>query len=223
VPDWVTKSLYHSADEKHVDKHFLVPASEADILLMANMGCIEMHPWNSRTQKPNYPDWCIIDLDPDKQSFDVVIEAALVVKQVLDNVSVPSYCKTSGATGLHVYIPMGAKYTYEESKEFARSIVKLVQLEMPKHTTIERNIAARKGKMYLDFLQNRPQATLAAPYSLRPVIGASVSMPLRWEEVRKGLKVRDFNILNAIDRIKEIGDLFAPVLGKGIELKNALS
>ena len=190
---------------------------------MANMGCIEMHPWNSRILKPDYPDWCIIDLDPDKQSFDVVIEAAVVVRQVLDKVSVPSYCKTSGATGLHIYIPLGAKYTYEESKEFARSIVKLVQLEMPKHTTIERNVAARKGKMYLDFLQNRPQATLAAPYSLRPVIGASVSMPLRWEEVRKGLKVRDFNIFNAIDRIKETGDLFAPVLGKGIELRAAVS
>lgn len=218
VPSWVRKYRYNSSDKPDVDKHFLVPQSEADVLLMANMGCIEMHPWSSRIQKPDNPDWCLIDLDPDKQHFDLVVEAALVTRDVLADAGIESYCKTSGSTGLHLYIPLGAKYTYEDSKEFARSVVKMVNKEIPKFTTIERTISDRKGKLYLDFLQNRPQATLAAPYSLRPKPGAPVSMPLHWDEVKAGLKITDFTIKNAVARIREMGDIFKPVLGKGVDL-----
>jgi len=218
VPDWVEQYLYHSSDKEDVDKHFMVPESEADVLLMASMGCIELNPWSSRVDSPDNPDWCIIDLDPDKNSFDQVIEAANVTKDILDSVGIPSYCKTSGSTGLHIYIPLGARYTYEQSKEFARVIVTNVQKQIPKFSSIERTVSDRKGKMYLDFLQNRPQATIAAPYSLRPKPGATVSMPLHWDEVKKGLKMKNFTILNAVDRIKETGDLFKPVLGKGIDL-----
>jgi bifunctional non-homologous end joining protein LigD len=219
VPEWVNTYLYHSSDEEDVDKHFLVVQEEASILLMASMGCIELNPWSSRIEKPDHPDWCIIDLDPDKNSFDQVIEAAQVTKQVLDSMNVPSYCKTSGSTGLHIYIPLGAKYTYEQSKEFGRMVATLVHREIPKYTSIERIVSNRNGKMYIDFLQNRPKATLAAPYSLRPKKGATVSMPLHWDEVKKGLKMTDFTIFNAMDRIKEVGDLFKPVIGKGIDLK----
>lgn len=219
VPDWVEQYLYHTSDEADVDKHFMVPKSEADVLLMASMGCIELNPWSSRIDTPDNPDWCIIDLDPDKNSFDQVIEAARVTKDILDSVKIPSYCKTSGSTGIHIYIPLGAKYTYEQSKEFARVIVTYVQKEIPKFSSIERTVADRNGKMYLDFLQNRPQATLAAPYSLRPKPGATVSMPLHWDEVKKGLKMTDFTIFNAVERVKETGDLFKPVLGKGISLE----
>jgi bifunctional non-homologous end joining protein LigD len=119
---------------------------------------------------------------------------------------------------LHIYIPLGARYTYEQSKEFARAIVTQVHKEIPTYTSIERIVSHRSGKMYLDFLQNRPKATLAAPYSLRPKPGATVSMPLHWEEVKKGLKMKDFNIFNAVERVKEMGDLFKPVLGQGIAL-----
>jgi bifunctional non-homologous end joining protein LigD len=219
VPDWVDTYLYHSSDEADVDKHFLVVQDEASILLMASMGCIELNPWSSKVQSPDHPDWCIIDLDPDKNSFDQVVEAAQVTKQVLDSMDIPSYCKTSGSTGLHIYIPLGAKYTYEQSKEFARVIATLVHREIPKYTSIERIVSNRNGKMYIDFLQNRPKATLAAPYSLRPKKGATVSMPLHWDEVKKGLKMTDFTIFNAIDRLKEVGDIFKPVIGKGIDLK----
>jgi bifunctional non-homologous end joining protein LigD len=135
---------------------------------------------------------------------------------------VPSYCKTSGSTGLHIYIPLGAKYTYEQSKEFARIVARLVQKTIPNFTTIERATANRNRKMYIDFLQNRPQATLAAPYALRPKPGATVSMPLHWEEVKKGLQMKDFTIHNAMDRLKQEGDLFKPVLGKGINMEKAL-
>ncbi|MGC5743389.1 hypothetical protein [Chryseobacterium sp. NFX27] len=153
---------------------------------------------------------------------DQVIEAAQVTKSILDDMGVESYCKTSGSTGLHIYIPLGNKYTYEQSKEFARVIVTLVHNELPDFTSIERAIKDRKGKMYLDFLQNRPHATIAAAYSVRPKPGATVSMPLHWDEVKKGLKISDFHIRKAIERMNDEGDIFKPVLGKGIDLKKAI-
>jgi bifunctional non-homologous end joining protein LigD len=136
---------------------------------------------------------------------------------------VPSYCKTSGSTGLHVYIPLGAKYTYEHSKEFARVIATLVHNELPDFTSIERAVKDRKGKMYIDFLQNRPHATVSCAYSLRPKPGATVSMPLHWDEVKKGLKMTDFTIFNAIERIRSEGDIFKGVLGKGIDMEKAIA
>jgi len=221
APGWIETFLYHSeADER--DKHFLVATDEASLLYMASLGCIELNPWSSRAQKPDHPDWCIIDLDPDKNPFEQVIKAAQVTKSVLDSLGVPAYCKTSGSTGLHIYIPLGAKYTYEQSKELGRAIVKLVHKEIPEFTSIERLTSKRKGKLYLDFLQNRPQATVAAPYSLRPKPGAPVSMPLHWDEVKSGLKMTDHNIFNAIARLKETGDLFKPVIGKGIDLEKVM-
>jgi len=218
APDWVETYLYHSdADDR--DRKYLVAKDEASLLYMASLGCIEMNPWSSRVETEDYPDWCIIDLDPAKNTFDKVIEAALVTKDILEMMGVPGYPKTSGSTGMHIYIPLGAKYTYEQSKEFARVIARLVQAQIPKFTSIERVVKNRKGKMYIDFLQNRAQATVSAPYSLRPKPGATVSMPLHWHEVKKGLKMTDFTIFNAIERIKSEGDLFKPVLGKGIDLE----
>jgi bifunctional non-homologous end joining protein LigD len=218
APAWVETYNYHSERDGE-DKEYLVAKDEASLLFMVNLGCIEMNPWSSRVQKEDYPDWCIIDLDPGKNtSFEQVIEAANVTHAVLDELNIPSYPKTSGSTGMHVYIPFGAKYTYEQSKEFARVIARLVHERIPAFTSIERIVRNRKGKLYLDFLQNRPQATVSAPYSVRPRPGAPVSMPLHWEEVKPGLKMTDFNIHNAIERIKSEGDLFKPVLGKEIDL-----
>jgi bifunctional non-homologous end joining protein LigD len=221
VPSWIGTHQYYSETDQR-EKNFLVVTNEASLLYIASLGCIEMNPWSSRTQTPDNPDWCIIDLDPDKNPFDQVIETACVTKKVLDAVGVPSYCKTSGSTGLHIYIPLGAKYTYEDSKEFGRVLVKIIHAEIPKFTSIERLTANRKGKIYLDFLQNRPQATVAGPYSLRPKPGAPVSMPLDWNEIKKGLKITDFNIFNAVDRLKERGDLFKGVLDKGIDRQKTL-
>jgi bifunctional non-homologous end joining protein LigD len=221
VPDWIKTFPYHSYTDNR-DKEFLVITDEASLLYVAAMGCIEINPWSSRIQSPDNPDWCIIDLDPDKNTFNQVIDAACVTKQILDAIGVTSFCKTSGSTGLHIYIPFGAKYNYEDSKEFGRAIAKLVHKQLPEYTSIERKISDREGKMYIDFLQNRPQATVAGPYSLRPKPGATVSMPLHWNEVKKGLTIQDFNIFNAIDRLKQQGDIFKGVLGKGINLKKTL-
>ncbi len=221
APDWAELYLYRSEADNR-DRHYLVAKDEASLLYMASLGCIEMNPWHSKVQTEDYPDWCIIDLDPAKNTFDQVVEAAIVTKNVLDSMGIKGYPKTSGSTGMHVYIPLGAKYTYEQSKEFARVIATMVHREIPSFTSIERIVNKRKGKMYIDFLQNRPQATVSAPYSLRPKPGATVSMPLYWEEVKKGLKMSDFTIHNAMDRIKSEGDIFKPVLGKGINLDKVI-
>ena len=221
APDWMETFEYKSDADNRLRK-YLVAKDEASLLYMATLGCIEMNPWHSKVETEDYPDWCIIDLDPAENTFNQVIEAAKVTKDILESMGVTCYPKTSGSTGIHVYIPLGAKYTYEQSKEFARVIATLVQREIPKYTSIERIVNARSGKMYIDFLQNRPQATIAAPYSLRPKPGATVSMPLHWEEVKKGLKMSDFTIYNAIERIKSEGDIFKPVLGKGINLEKVI-
>jgi bifunctional non-homologous end joining protein LigD len=221
VPDWVALFPYYTEEGGH--RNFMVCTNEAGLLLMASLGSLEIHPWSSRVQKPDNPDWCILDLDPgDNTTFEQVITAAQTIKQVLDEIGADAYCKTSGATGMHIYIPLGAKYTYEQSKEFARVLVTIVQTQLPTFTSIERIVQNRQGKMYLDFLQNRPQATLAAPYSLRPKPGATVSMPLHWDEVKKGLKVKDFTIFNSVERIQQQGDIFKGVIGKGINLKQVL-
>jgi len=221
APDWVKNTFpYTTSEGEH--KEYLVGTDEAYLLWMASLGCIEMNPWFSRVQSPDNPDYCVIDLDPDKNTFDQVVAAALEVKKVLDAIDVPSYPKTSGSTGMHIYIPLSAKYSYDQSQMFAKIIVNLVHKQIPDYTSLERMVANRKGKMYLDFLQNRPGATIAGPYSLRPKVGATVSMPLNWDEVKPGLTMKHFTIFNSVDRLKETGDLFKGVLGKGIDLEKTI-
>ena len=219
-PEWIDSFPYITSDGEH--KEFAVACNEDSLLWMASLGCIEMNPWFSRIQAPDNPDYCVIDLDPDKHHFDQVISAALEVKAVLDALDVPCYPKTSGSTGMHIYIPLEAKYSYDQSQMFGRLIANLVHNQIPEYTSVERQIKNREGKMYIDFLQNRPGATLAGPYSLRPKPGATVSMPLHWDEVKPGLTMRDFTIFNAIDRLKAEGDLFKVVLGKGIDLEKTI-
>ena len=220
APKWVDAFPYTTSDGEH--KEFAVGCNEDTLLWMASLGCIELNPWFSRIQSPDNPDYCVIDLDPDKHHFDQVITAALEVRSILDSLNVPSYPKTSGSTGMHIYIPLAANYTYDQSQLFGRLIANLVQQQIPDYTSVERQIKNREGKMYIDFLQNRPGATLAGPYSLRPKPGATVSMPLHWDEVKPGLTMRDFTIFNAVGRLKETGDLFKGVLGPGIDLEKTV-
>jgi bifunctional non-homologous end joining protein LigD len=221
VDDWITTHNYKNTS-KEGNKTFMVCTDEASLLYIANMGCIEMNPWHSRIQSPDNPDWCVIDLDPDTNSFEQVIDAANVVKKILDSINVPSFPKTSGSTGIHIYIPLGAQYDYDQSKQLAELIVTLVHDEIPGFTSLERSPAKRKGKIYLDFLQNRAIQTIAAPYSLRPKPGVTISTPLNWEEVKPGLSIKDFTIFNILERLKNKGDIFKGVLGQGINLSNVL-
>lgn len=222
VPGWV-QTHEDFSESTNVAVQYMVCENEASLIYMANLGCIEINPWHSRTGSVLNPDWCLIDLDPDKKNtYDQVVETALVIKQILDSIGADGYPKTSGSTGMHIYIPLGAQYSYDQSKQLSELLVNLVQKELPKLTSVERNPDKRKGKIYLDFLQNKETQTAAAPYSLRPKPSAPVSAPLHWSEVKKGLTAHTYNIHNIFDRLQAEGDLFHPVLGKGINLQKVL-
>jgi bifunctional non-homologous end joining protein LigD len=222
VASWIKRHPYTS-DSDGETKEFMVCTDKASLLYMANLGCIELNPWHSRTSKPDYPDYCLIDLDPDTNSFNQVIDTALEIKSILHDIGAPAYVKTSGATGMHILIPLGAKYTFEQSRMLAELIVGVANRRLPDTTSVLRTPAKRKGKIYLDFLQNRQIQTMASAYSLRPKPGATASAPLHWEEVKKGLKVSDFNIYNMPQRLAREGDLLKGLLGKGINMKTVLA
>jgi bifunctional non-homologous end joining protein LigD len=221
VDKWI-KTFRRFSESVGEDKDFMICSDEASLIYMVNLGCIELNPWHSRVQTPLYPDWSVIDLDPGKISFDKVVETAIVIKKVLDTLQVPSFPKTSGSTGIHIYVPLGAKYNYEQSKQFAELVANLVHEELPEFTSIVRNPAKRTDKIYIDYLQNRPIQTICTPYSVRPKPGATVSAPLHWDEVKKGLSIEQFTMYNIYDRVQQEGDLFNGILEKSIDLNKVL-
>ena len=220
-PAWVKTIKIHSDSEKK-DINFLICQDEATLVYLANLGCIELNPWGSRLGMLERPDYLVLDLDPEDISFDQVVEAAIAVRKTLEKGGVEGLCKTSGKTGLHIYVPLGARYTYDQGRQFAEIIARLVHRTLPRSTSIVRNPARRQKKVYLDFLQNRHGQTLAAPYSVRPSPGATVSTPLMWQEVKKGLDPARFTIRTLAKRLEKVGDLWRPVLGSGIDIVKCL-
>jgi bifunctional non-homologous end joining protein LigD len=196
--------------------------NEASLLYLANLGCIELNPWNSRVGHLEEPDFLIIDLDPEAIPFSRVVEAAIVVRRVLDGAGAECLCKTSGKRGLHVCMPLGAKYDYDLVRQFGELVATIVQRKLPATTSLERRPARRQKRVYLDYLQNRRGQTLAAPYSVRPVPGAPVSTPLHWREVRKSLDPLRFTIRTIARRLDQAGDLWRPVHGPGVDLEDCL-
>ncbi|MGO4912878.1 DNA ligase D [Leeuwenhoekiella sp. W20_SRS_FM14] len=223
LPEWVeSKAIYSKSVDKKIN--YLLCQNEATLIYMANLGCIEINPWNSRISTLDHPDYGVIDLDPSKKNtFEQVIETAQAVNEVLKIADIPGYCKTSGSTGLHVYIPMGGNYTYEEVRNFIKLLCLYVNEMLPEITSLDRSLKTRGDKIYLDYLQNRKGQTLAAPYCVRPKVGATVSTPLAWEEVKTGLSIEEFNMKSVINRFSEKGDLFMGVLKAGIDMNLALS
>ena len=220
-PSWITTREIYS---KHVDKNikFLICQDEATLIYMANLGCVEINPWLSRLQQLDYPDYFVIDLDPEDIPFAKVIDAALAVREVLEKAGATSFPKTSGATGIHIYVPLGGKYDYDTAGGFAKIVATLVHHQTSEFTSLLRSPKLRQKRVYLDFLQNKPGQTLAAPYSIRPRPGAPVSTPLKWEEVKPGLDPGHFTIKTMPGRLERMGDLFAGVLGPGIDLERCI-
>lgn len=222
LPDWVKTVKIKSESEQRTIQYMLCQNKQT-LLYMANLGCIEINPWDSTKHKLNYPDYLVMDLDPEGVSFNTVVQVAQELHRLFDQLKVPNFCKTSGGKGLHVYVPLGAKYTYDQTREFAEIISTLVQKKLPRVTSIVHEPSKRKGKVNLDIWQNKFGATNVSVYSLRPRPGAGVSTPLKWSEVKKGLDPKDFNIETVPTRVKKLGDLFHGVLGAGIDLQKVLS
>ncbi len=223
APGWVkSKAIFSGSTKKNVD--YILCNNQATLTYLNNLGCIEINPWHSTIQKLDHPDYMIIDIDPsEKNTFEQVIETALIFKDIFDLAGAKSFCKTSGATGLHVYVPTQKKYTYDQLKDFAHLVCIMAREQLPGFTSLERNLKKRGNKMiYLDHLQNRRGQTISSVYSLRPKDGATVSMPLEWKEVRPGLTPQDFTIYNTLKRLEKKGDIFSGILGKGIDLVKCL-
>jgi len=219
---WLRTELIDS-DHNGRPINYVFAQDRASLLYLVNLGCIDQNPWMSRAPHLENPDFILVDLDPQECPFDAIVEAMLLVKQVLDQIGLTGYPKTTGGDGMHIYVPVETDYTYEETRTFAELIARLVTHRKPDLFTTPRSVSKRqKGRVYFDYLQNGKSKTIAAPYVLRAYPGAPVATPLEWSEVRPGLDPKQFHIANAPQRFREKGDLFAGVLEKPQRLEEAL-
>jgi bifunctional non-homologous end joining protein LigD len=221
VPSFVeTHKVWSESNDKEIN--YLLCQNKETLLYLANLGCIELNPWNSRIGSLENPDYMIIDLDPGNNTFDELIEVVKVTHQVLIDACEEHVIKTSGKRGIHVMVPLGAKYDYDTVRTFSELLVNIIHKKLPKITSLERSPAKRKNKIYLDWLQNRRGQTIAAPYSVRPAPGATVSTPLRFEEIRRGLDPKKFTIKTIFKRLEKYGDLMKPLLENKVNLEESI-
>ena len=222
LPEWIeTYKLWSKSSNRDID--YLLCQNPATLIYMANLGCIEINPWNSRIQSLDRPDYTVVDIDPsDSNTFQQVLETARVAGTILNEAEIRFCCKTTGKSGLHIYLPLNGKYTYDEARTFTQLICTLINEELPDLTSMERNLKKRGKKIYLDYLQNRRGQTLASVYSARPIKGATVSTPVSWKEIQNGFKKEEFTIKTVPDRIAEIGDIFSSVLDEAVDIEKSL-
>ncbi len=221
-PSWV-KTVEVRSESGDKDIRYLVCQNRDTLLYEANLGCIELNVWNSSLPHLDSPDYIVLDFDPLETSFTRVVEAVLAAKEVLDELALPAFCKTSGATGLHVYIPLRPRFSHEQARELAHLAALVVNRRFPDLTSLERSPSKRRGRIYLDYLQNRKGATMAAPYAVRPREGAPVSTPLEWKEVTAKLEPGDFNIRTVPERLARRGDAWRNMFRKRVDLEAALA
>jgi bifunctional non-homologous end joining protein LigD len=222
VPDWVRTEIVHSGDGERDIRYFVVDDLES-LRYIANLGTIPLHVWSSRISSLENPDWLVLDLDPKEAPFTDVVRVARVLKTILDEVALPSSIKTSGATGLHVLIPMGSRYSHEETRAFARLLAMLTVEQVPEISTVTRALRGRGGKVYVDFGQNGRGNTIVAPYSVRPLPGAPASCPVRWDEVTARLDPGQFTIRTLPKRFESMSDPVLEVFGEGVDMASAIA
>ena len=221
IADWITiEPIEFESKTKPI--RFIICNNRDTLLYMVNLGSIDLHPWLSRRGSLGSPDWAILDLDPDGSPFPHVVRVARAIGKVLRGIGLRPYLKTSGATGLHVYVPLQPGYTYDHAVRFCEGIARLVAQDQKDIATVERVVNRRGGKVYIDFLQNRRGQTVVPPYVARPVPGASVSTPLDWDELDSELHPSMFTIENVLPRIARLGDLFRGTLSDKQDLLPAI-
>lgn len=212
APSWLKTIVIESEHRDEVENRFIVCNDRSTLLYLANQAAIELHPWSSRCGTLDSPDWAIIDLDPTTDDFRRVVRVARGVEALLYDVGLRGYLKTSGAKGLHIYVPVVAGYSYDQVRMFSEGFARLIALRHPDVATVERSKPRRDGKVYVDFLQNRRGQTIVAPYVVRPVPHATVSTPLEWDELDDELHPGRFTLSNLTARVAEVGDLFQSAL-----------
>src|SRR5437764_12442434 len=213
LPDWISTRQFtthpREGGSRLVD-FALVNSAEA-VLFMVQMNCVDMNAWYSRVDKPHRPDFVLFALDPPDDGFELAIEVAHLIHELLDELELPGYVKTSGADGIHVVAPIARRSTFEQTYAFAERASRLLEQRHPGKVTTEWLKKKRHGVL-VDHRQNGWGKTIASVYSVRPKPGAPVSTPLHWDELTPGVRPRDFTMQVALKRIDRHGDLFAPVL-----------
>jgi bifunctional non-homologous end joining protein LigD len=221
-PEWVRLEPIAS-EHKQAPIHYVVANDRATLLYLANLACIDQNPWMSRIGTIDHPDFVLIDLDPYECPFEKIVEAAQLMKGILERLGLTGYPKTTGGDGMHIYVPIEPVYTYEQARTFAEVLSHMANRERPDLFTTPRTVSKRvKGKVYFDYLQIASSKTISAPYVLRAYAGAPVATPLHWDEVKPGLDPAQFHIGNALERFRRVGDLFAGVLTSLQRIETAL-
>jgi bifunctional non-homologous end joining protein LigD len=218
IPQWIRTEPIWSEETQREIRYFVCDDVET-LLYVANMGSIPMHIWASRVGSLELPDWCVIDLDPKEAPFSDVVRTAQVLHRLCDSIALPNYIKTTGKTGLHILLPLGRQITYAQSRTLGELLARVVLRELGDIATITRHVSKRGDKVYFDYLQNRHGQTIVAPFSVRPLPGGTVSMPLEWDEVNESLDPKAYTIKTAIERMEAMRS--DPVLG-AIEERPAL-
>src|ERR1051325_185495 len=199
---------------------YAVYPTTASLLYFVNLGTTEKHPWNSTIPKLDYPDWLAIDLDPKQAPWENVLEVALITQQVCDEIGLAAFPKTSGSSGIHIYLPLKPTNEYERAAEFSRLLATEVASRAPKIATVERTIAKRKrDQVYVDWMQNARGKSLASVFTARAKRAATISMPLSWKQIEKGVKISDFTVKNVPAVLKKNGDAWSDFFAKRQTLK----
>jgi bifunctional non-homologous end joining protein LigD len=216
TPDWVTRRRIDDTDS-------FVCNDLRTLLYVINSGAIPLHVWSARLRSLERPDWLILDLDPKGAPFEHVVRVARRIHEILGACGAPHYAKTSGQDGLHVLVPLGARLDHSQARSLAEVVARVVCAELPELATIARPVAARGGKVYVDFLQNGRGKLIAAPLSVRPRPGAPVSMPIAWEKVTARLDPARFTIRSAPGLLRRGGDPCREVLSERVEAARLLA
>ncbi len=212
APEWLRRWPYRTRTGRVIE--MLVIAGLPELIWAANQACLEMHPWLSRTDEPEYPDQVVFDLDPGPGAgFVACLDVALWLHEALDRLGLRSYAKATGRHGLHVLVPSDRRHTFREVRAWVQSVANSLAADHPGEVTVDKSLAVRNGKVLIDYSQNGLGKSIAAPYSARATPGATVSTPLTWREVAaRRVRPADFTLLTAPQRVRRMGDLLAPLL-----------
>ena len=210
----------HLTNQQGRELDYAVYTSLASLLHLVNLGTIEQHPWHSTTAKLDHPDWIAIDLDPKEAPWENVLQVALLTKDVCDEVGLNAFPKTSGSSGIHIYVPLKPTNEYESVAEFSKLLAGEIARRAPAIATVERSIAKRKREqVYVDWMQNARGKSLASVFTVRAKPKATVSMPLTWKQIKQGVKISDFTVKNVPALLKKNGDPWADFFSQRQKLK----
>jgi DNA ligase D-like protein (predicted polymerase) len=219
LPEWIQTV---PVTEKKERRHLLLCNDREHLLFYTETGCLQFNPCHSRTRSLDSPDYIVIAIDPVETTFADLIAVALAAKEILTGLQLPSFIKTDGIAGLHLYIPLDSKSKFETSKNVGEYICKLIRLKMPELITLDESGSYRYGKVSLDYRANEGGKSVVAPYSIVRGQTPTVAAPLLWEEVNEELSVDDFNYTTIFKRLKEVGDPFANLFKKKVSAEALL-